>query len=1240
MSAHALETLAAGRFEVVRQLGMGGMGAVYEARDRHTGALVAIKSLGQIDAITVRAFKAEFRDFQHLHHPNLVALDEFFHENGDWYFSMELLDGSEFLTYVRHSQDPGEGAPTRSLGSIPPHSSVSRVKVYPGVIDLQRLAHTLRQLSAALAHVHAAGKVHRDVKSSNVLITGEGRVVLLDFGIAADIERKDVQLAGTPLYMAPELYWQAATPAADWFAVGVLLYQALTGSDPWQQRDAAAMVSKRTAPTAPIEIEPSVPRALSDLCLQLLAPAPEQRAGLRAILQWAESDGTSIEAPAVEESEPELFIGRERELAELHDAFDDVQAEHAPLLVYVRGESGIGKSALVRDFGARIAARAVVLRGRVLEGEVVPYKSIDGIVDALCEHLVELGYTEAKPLLPEHFNIVADTFPVLRRAACVAELPRTTIPDPTERRALMFGALKETLRRVAQDKPLVLCVDDLHWSDADSIQFWKELLRGPDAPQMLVIGTVRDDKTGSLRPSVRVSSIEVRSTLLPLPVPDRTLTMQRMSEQEAMAYVSSRSVESARILQIDDGLVRAANGHPLFIDQLLRYRGELDEHELTLEGVLAKRIAELTPTERRYLQLASASAKPLSRARLARAAGLSHGQGLRAFKALSAARLLRSGRAPGADGEDWVDPLHYRIRNASLSECSGDELAALHRAIATATEADGRLDAEHLMIEWRDAGELERAATYAKQAAEVAWGALAFQKAASFFANALHFSSSLDPRERAELEERLGRSLRNAGQAKAAADVFLRLAPTVDAERSFHLRCEAAELLLRSGFIDDGTRVLDTVLADAQVSLPRGAHAVAKLAWFTGKRKLLGYRWELNRTPPSKSEIRKMDAMWSATSGLGPVDQIPAYACGAEFIDRALRAGNPVWLGKALGSRAVADAATGNLEAGLTLVEEAEHVLEIAKESAPELAAVPASAALTRMLCGRWREALERAQSGQRWIQSHCVGAFGELAFAEEAELWSLAMTGDFSALVRRQGEILSRARERDDLYAAFAAVSGIPNLAYLAADDWQRAIAEATKGLRLWSQRGIYLQHAFDAYARAQALLYAGEAADADACLRAFDRARRTRVLLIPQPLAPLFTDLRGRIALRLAVEGKRRKLDVADTCARELRGSRFLWARGLGILLAAGVAHLNHDKYAIILAKEATRVLASHDMIYLSDVAALYACAISHEQPSEGLRARVQRGLSAPQRFALLFAPDLPASGVDGSARAPQSS
>lgn len=1265
-------SLANGRFLLEEQIGVGGTGSVYRAFDTKKNAHVAVKSLGRIDAETVRSFKAEFRDFQHLAHVNLVALDEFFSDGDDWYFTMELVDGEEILAHVRRpglavgASDPhvtqpageghkserifggvysrgdgpmGSGGPSArgSLATAP--RGVLRKVQYPGRFDEERFRPALRQLTAALHHLHKAGKVHCDVKSYNVLVCPNGRTVLLDFGISVNVRDAKRLRAATPLYMAPELRHAPATPTADWYSVGVLLYIALTGVAPWEGKFQALMAAKAFPPPHPHEFAPEVPLALADLAMGLVAARPEERFGHREVVEYLDSapEGYKPSRSFAPPSDPdELFIGRERELAALEASYDELSSATGPVVVYVRGESGIGKSALVHELVRKLSRSGhgdpVVLAGRVFEEEVVPYKSVDGIVDALAEYLRSVSLDEVDRILPEAFGVVADAFPVLRNVAPVSHLPRVAVPDPIQRRSQMFAALKECLRRLGERQPLVLTVDDFQWSDDDSLLLWNELLRGPGAPRLLLIATLRAERTESRRPSrMAKSGVATRpiDALPERPVPTHEVWMRPLSEDESRAYVEARVLggEVGFDMPNADDVVTEANGHPLFLDELLRYKGKnLGSGELNLDTVLRDRIVALGAEPRRYLELVCLAAKPMPRSLLGRAAGLSHGDGLRALKMLRAARLVKTARTQGIEGDDWVDPFHYRIRDACLASLSDDTHAVHHRAIAEALENEGKLDAEQLSVHWRYAEDRPKAAFYAERAGYQAFEALGFRKAAEFFQDALDFVEQ--PADKAlALREILARALRNSGRSKAAADVLLELA-AAEPTKAFERRCEAAELLLRSGHVDEGTKVAEQVMNDAGESYPvNESRAWLALIFRSVRFRLRGTKWK--ERPASSlpaAELRSLDALRCFSVGLGPIDQLRAYACAAEYSHRALDAGEPIHVAKAIATEALTAAAQGNAALAAKHSAEARRILASAGERASALAFVPAADALSLMMSGKWRSAADAGRRAQEWIRTTTTGAWGELAFAEEAELWGLAMTGDFVSLVERQASMSHRALEQHDLYAGFAARSGVPNLAWLVRDMPERAIAETESALSVWASRGFHLQHVFDTYARSQAWLYSGSPSRAEECLAQNERRRESRRILVPEPLPALLTDLTLRVVLsRSLAKGE---IPPADTKAlrKKLERAPAPWVRGLLSLVDAGLAHARRDFVeATRSAERASVELGDHSMSYLAQLSVLYARHLRDGSVPDGELPSGPHRAAQPRAMARLFVPGL---------------
>lgn len=318
-------------YQVRSVLGRGGMGVVYLARDARLGRRVALKVIEKLSGHDPDAFLREARLTAEVNHPNIVAV-----------YDVGEVDGQPWvaLEYV-------EGRPLRQLledGRLPPMQTI-------------RL---LQPVASALLAAHGAGIVHRDLKPENVIIGTDGRPRVVDFGLAVQTtatEQRPTTAAGTPDYIAPEVWkGQVPTEAVDIWALGVMLFEALSGHHPWEAESDRGIPSLRGALQAASEPpllpdETDLPPGLGTLVSRCLAIAPEDRPTARHIAD--ELDRLLRRAPDVgevcpfrgllpfEAEQAAWFFGRDADIGAMVE-----QIEAYPRLALV-GPSGVGKSSLV-----------------------------------------------------------------------------------------------------------------------------------------------------------------------------------------------------------------------------------------------------------------------------------------------------------------------------------------------------------------------------------------------------------------------------------------------------------------------------------------------------------------------------------------------------------------------------------------------------------------------------------------------------------------------------------------------------------------------------------------------------------------------------------------------------------------------------------------------------------------------------------------------------------------------------
>lgn len=1204
-----------GRFLIQRRVRSGGMGVVYLAHDQERNEVVAIKTLKAlhgVDGDGLYRLRNEFRSRAELVHPNLINLYELFVEGDRWFFTMEFVRGVDLLDYVRTgpSADAGEWpsaahasrqaidaaegnsadlardsrSPDTTVGQaiatapIPGQACHETATYSPCSADsLARLRAAFRQLAEGLEALQGGGLLHRDVKPSNVLVTSAGRVVLLDFGLAIErerAEREDVStqcVVGTISYMSPEQAHQARlTPASDWYSVGVMLFEALTGRLPIEGRGVGLLQRKQEVESpAPRELTPDVPDDLNTLCVDLLRRDPAARPTgaevLRRLQTAGETERPGPPAPHFPAVSRTPFIGRGAHLQTLSGALQLVR-QGRTAVVYVSGSSGVGKTALVHEFLHQIddGEESVLLQGKCHERESIPYKALDTIAESLARYLVRLPRHDVEALLPRDVVALARVFPILRRVEAIAEArPRETeTSDQQEIRQRAFNGLRELLARLGDRRTLILHIDDLQWGDMDSVALLRDLLRPPDPPILLLLLSYRsEDRATSpvlkamLGPQGVVSSgVETRELAV------GPLTPEESTELARRLLAGEESDADG----VSDMIARESGGNPYFVDALVRHYQAAGQDAaagrpapaVSLDDVLWQRAEQLPEAARRLLRLVAVAGHPLRQIDACEATAFM-GERHETLAVLRSVHLVRS-RGEGL--EDAIETYHDRVREAIIRHLPTEVVINCHRALARALESSGQADHAELATHFAAAGENDRAAVHYIAAAGQAAKALAFDYAVGLYELAFDLQPPVGP-EASELRSRLGDALANAGRGVEAAEVYLTAAAGAEADQSVELRRRAAMQFLVTGHIESGVTVLREVLAAMGMKLPTGPKMA--LLSFLLRRFLLWVRGldfrerEAGKIP--QKDLAKIDTCWSAGVGLVLVDPIR----GADFQTRglllALRAGEPYRIARSLALNTMNVAMEGTPAAGRV-----KRLLDKSRDLArridsPHVTGLAAAAeGIVACLAGNWKRGVECCSQANQNLRDHGTGVWWDRFATEGFALSALFYSGHVAELARRLPEALNAVRNRGDLLCWSRL--GTIFLPALAADNAAEAQRELDLCMSPWPEARSPVQDFNKCYAELHIFLYRGDV------LAAWQRVMkkacviRRSLILHAQLARGLFYDVRGRCALAATSGGNDHRLFVraAERDARRLERERMPWMDPLANRIRAGVAAL----------------------------------------------------------------------------------
>ena len=478
--------------------------------------------------------------------------------------------------------------------------------------------------------------------------------------------------------------------------MGVVLYEVLTGELPIQGTPIQIVLRKQTQdPPEAREIEPCTPVELNDLCMRLLDRDPKRRPTANEILRCIGEADLADTLPETRSSHNRTveIVGRERHLRELREHFAEV-VRGDTLTLLVRGRSGMGKTVLVRRFLDELqrSREAVILEGRCYEQESVPFKALDSLIDALAVYLDTLPDSLTIQLQPRDTLPIIRLFPVLGHVLRSSEesAPSIESADQQELRQRALEGLRELLTKLARQQPLVLYIDDLQWGDEDSAELLADLVRPPEAPALMLLGSYRSeeiDTSSCLRALTeaynkgqdhpRLVEIEVGSL------------SHDEATQLALMLMGSEDTNAKRNAE---RIARESGGWPFFVWELAQHvQTELVDADgaLELDEVIWSRVCRLPDDTRRLLELFAVAGRPMPAQQAYEAIErVSQGPSLLAqLRSNSFVRVVES------EEDTVVEPYHDRIRESVVKHLPKNTVKEQNLMLALAVERRSGLQA-------------------------------------------------------------------------------------------------------------------------------------------------------------------------------------------------------------------------------------------------------------------------------------------------------------------------------------------------------------------------------------------------------------------------------------------------------------------------------------------------------------------------------------------------------------------
>ncbi len=731
------------RYLLLDKVGVGGMGVVYRATDRLTGATIALKQVSRPEDQVILgshtdasnnfrlALAHEFKTLASLRHPNIISvLDYGFDSERQPYFTMDYL---------------AQALPIFEAGRSRPFESQVNLLI---------------QVLQALSYLHRRGILHRDLKPANILVTGS-QVKVLDFGLSS-ARGATSSTSGTFAYMAPEvLKGEAATEASDLYAVGVIAYELFAGRHPFDVDNISTLINDTMYKQPDIAALP-INSQVAGVLERLLAKQPADRyanageiidaynaaLGQRAVYETAAMRESFLQAAH--------FVGREAEFAQLSGALDAALTGGGSGWL-VGGESGVGKSRLIEELRTlALVNGALVLRGQAVSEGARRFQVWREALRWLAL-LAELSDSEASALKP----LVPDIAVLLRRP--VADPPEI---DAQAAQLRLFATVGDVLAR--QSGTLMILLEDLHWASSEDLSLLEWVTRAVAGRPILLVGTYRIEESPDL--PKRFPALNA-------------LELRRLSSEAIGNLSASMLGEPGRHADVVELLQRETEGNVFFLVEVVRALAEevgtldkigtitLPKHVFTggIQRIVERRLNRVPEDARETLQAAAVIGRELDLRLLAAVSP----------KVKQEAWLEVCSNAAVLDVQDgrWRF-IHDKLREGLLGGLTPDQRRDLNHRVASAIEAsypDASDRYVSLAFHWAGAGDSQKEGRYAALVGQQALGNGAYMDAKKYLERALELADPVDTEIQERLERQIGGACMGLGLVPEAGGHLVRV---------------------------------------------------------------------------------------------------------------------------------------------------------------------------------------------------------------------------------------------------------------------------------------------------------------------------------------------------------------------------------------------------------------------------------------------------------------------------------